>query len=106
MMKIEAGERQYELVEGWGTLPEGWRWGQTAGVACDSQDRVHVYTRTEHAYMVFDRNGTLLDHQDNLDTAHSLFIDSSDSVYFVSHAAHTVMKLSNDGKLLLTLGTR
>jgi len=24
MMKIEAGERQYELVEGWGTLPEGW----------------------------------------------------------------------------------
>ena len=75
MIRIEAGERQYELVEGWGKLPDGWAWGQVAGVACDSRDRVHVYTRTDHPYMVFDRNGTLLDHQDNLDTAHSLFID-------------------------------
>jgi len=62
MMKIEAGEREYELVEGWGTLPEGWTWGQVAGVACDSQDRVHVYSRTEHPYMVFDRGGTLVHH--------------------------------------------
>ena len=36
MIKIEAGERQYELVEGWGTLPEGWTWGQVAGVAADT----------------------------------------------------------------------
>ena len=31
-----VGDRQYELVEGWGQLPEGWQWGQCAGVACDS----------------------------------------------------------------------
>jgi hypothetical protein len=42
MMKIDAGDRQYQLVEGWGTLPAGWTWGQVAGVACDSQDRVHL----------------------------------------------------------------
>ena len=106
MITIEAGERRYELVEGWGNLPEDWQWGQCAGVACDSQDRVHVYTRTEHPYMVFDRSGSLLEHQDNLDVAHSLFIDPSDAVFFVSHQAHTVMKMSNDGKHLLTLGTR
>src|SRR5262245_54287767 len=106
VITIEAGERRYELVEGWGKLPDGWRWGQVAGVACDSQDRVHVYARTEHSYMVFDRSGALLDHQDNLDMAHSLFIDASDAVFFVSHAAHTVMKMSNDGKLQLTLGAR
>ena len=52
---IDVGERQYELVEGWGQLPEGWRWGQCAGVACDSQDNVHVFTRTEHPLMVFDK---------------------------------------------------
>lgn len=76
-MKVEAGERQYELVEGWGTLPEGWTWGQVAGVACDSQDRVHVYTRTEHPYMVFDRAGNLVHHggEESSDLAHSLYID-------------------------------
>src|SRR5215216_6340767 len=106
VITIEAGERRYELVEGWGKLPEDWKWGQVAGVACDSHDRVHVYTRTEHPYMVFDKSGELLEHQDNLDMAHSLFIDGDDSVFFVSHHAHTVMKMSNDGKHLLTLGTR
>ena len=48
MITIEAGDRLYDLVQGWGELPEGWRWGQVAGLAVDSQDRVHVYTRTEH----------------------------------------------------------
>ena len=52
-----VGDRQYELVEGWGQLPEGWQWGQCAGVACDSQDNVHVFTRTEHPNMVFDKSG-------------------------------------------------
>jgi hypothetical protein len=106
MITIEAGERRYELVEGWGQLPEGWRWGQVAGVACDSEDRVHVYTRTEHPYMVFDRSGKLLDAREGLDTAHSLFIDSTDAVFFVSHQAHTVMKTNAEGKHLFTLGTR
>ena len=59
MHVIEAGDRQYELVEGWGQLPPAWKWGQVAGVACDSQDRVHIYTRTEHPYMIFDRSGRL-----------------------------------------------
>ena len=53
-------DRQYELVEGWGELPRGWQWGQVAGVACDSEDRVHVYTRTEHPYMIFDRSGCMV----------------------------------------------
>src|SRR5690242_4964268 len=60
--QYEAGDRIYELVEGWGQLPDGWRWGQVAGVACDSRNYVHVYTRTEHPYMVFDPNGKMVDH--------------------------------------------
>ncbi len=108
MIRIEAGERQYELVEGWGKLPEGWTWGQVAGVACDSQDRVHVYTRTEHPYMVFDRSGSLLHHggEGTFDMAHSLFIDSNDSVFVLSHHAHYIMQFDRDGELMLTLGER
>ena len=108
MIKIEAGERQYELVEGWGTLPAGWTWGQVAGVACDSQDRVHVYTRTKHPYMVFDRAGNLVHHggEDSFDLAHSLYIDQADSVFVLSHRGHFIMKFDRDGELMLTLGER
>ena len=63
MKRWKAGDRQYDLVVGWGELPDGWRWGQVAGVATDSEDNVHVFTRTEHPYMVFmDKTGKLIDH--------------------------------------------
>jgi hypothetical protein len=108
MMTIEAGDRRYELVEGWGQLPAGWKWGQVAGVACDSEDRVHVYTRTEHPYMIFDRNGTLLEHRGEgvLDEAHSLYIDPVDSVFVLSAKAHHILKFDAEGKHVLSLGTR
>src|SRR5579859_3267101 len=108
MIRIEAGERQYELVNDWGTLPEGWTWGQVAGVACDSQDRVHVYTRTDHPYMVFDRSGNLVHHggEDNFDLAHSLYIDAADSVFVLSHRGHFIMKFDAEGELMLKLGER
>src|SRR5690348_18483893 len=79
---VHAGERDYELVPNWGELPEGWRWGQCAGVAIDSEDNVHVYTRTEHPYMVFDKNGKFLDSwgENDFGMAHSLWINPDDSV--------------------------
>lgn len=108
MIRIDAGERQYELVEGWGKLPDGWKWGQVAGVACDSEDRVHVYTRTEHPYMVFDRDGNMVHHggEDNFDLAHSLYIDPADAVFVLSHRGHFIMKFDAEGELMLSLGSR
>ncbi len=108
MYKIEAGDRKYELVEGWGQLPEGWKWGQVAGVACDSQDRVHIYTRTEHPYMIFDRSGGMVDHwgEEVLDLAHSVYVDPADSVFLLSHRGHFILKFDKDGKHQLTLGKR
>ena len=58
---VDAGERQYELVQGWGQLPDGWQWGQVGAVAVDSHDNVHVFTRAEHPYRVFDASGRLID---------------------------------------------
>jgi DNA-binding beta-propeller fold protein YncE len=109
VITIEAGERQYELVENWGTLPDGWKWGQVAGIACDSKDQVHVYTRTEHPYLVFDRDGNLLScggENGAFDTAHSLYIDDADSVFVLSHRGHFIMKFDAEGQLRLTLGER
>ena len=55
-----SGQLEYEVVEGWGKLPEGWRWGQVGGVAVDSHDEVHVFTRSDHPLMVFDTEGNFL----------------------------------------------
>ena len=55
-----AGQLEYEVVEGWGKLPEGWQWGQVGGVAVDSHDEVHVFTRSDHPLMVFDTEGNFL----------------------------------------------
>ena len=36
---------EFEVLEGWGHLPEGWSYVEVAGVACDSRDRVYVFNR-------------------------------------------------------------
>jgi len=105
---IHAGEREYELVPNWGQLPEGWKWGQCAGIATDSQDNVHVYTRTEHPYMVFDKNGKFLDSwgENDFGMAHSLFITPKDDVYVLSHKDHWIRKFDKDRKPLMELGQK
>jgi DNA-binding beta-propeller fold protein YncE len=105
---IHAGDRQYELVKGWGQLPDGWRWGQAAGVAIDSQDNVHVYTRTEHPDMVFDKSGKFLDSwgEGVFGMAHSLYLNPDDSVFVLSHKDHLDRKYSSDRKPLFELGTK
>jgi DNA-binding beta-propeller fold protein YncE len=108
-MKVwNAGDRSYELVEDWGQLPDGWRWGQVAGVAVDSEDNVHVFTRTEHPYMVFDKSGKLVDHwgEGVFGTAHGVCIVENDAIFFIEHAAHVILKFDKNGRHRLTLGTR
>ena len=52
---------RFEACVGWGTLPDGWRLVEVAGVATDSRDRVFVFSRGEHPIVVFDREGRFLD---------------------------------------------
>ena len=108
----------YEVVEGWGKLPEGWIFTQVAGVAVNSQDRVYVYNRGEHPLIIFDREGNFLTSwgeglplrkggQGVVLTrgGHGIFIDDDDYVYLADRAMQTVMKFTSEGKRLLTLGT-
>lgn len=108
MVAIDVGERQYELVKGWGQLPASWTWGQAAAVAVDSQDNVHVFTRTDEPYMVFNKSGRLLDHWGRglFNSAHGLCIGPDDSAYCVDVGAHQVLKFDRYGHHRLTLGNR
>lgn len=108
MKIIDAGERQYELVEAWGKLPPGWIWGQVGAVGVDSRDRVHVFTRTDHPYMIFDHSGRLewsWGQQIFVD-AHGICVAPDDHVYLVDRSPQLVFKFTNDGRHLLSLGKR
>ncbi len=97
----------YQVVEGWGQLPEGWEFKQVAGVAVDSQDRIYVYNRGEHPMIVFDSDGNLLNTwgEGFLKHAHGIFIDTADMIYLVDRWLHAVLKYTPEGELLMTIGT-
>ena len=105
---VEAGDRKYELVEGWGEMPAGWEWGQVGSVAVDSKDNVHAFTRAEHPYRIFDKSGKLLDHwgEEIFEDAHGMCIDKDDTVYFVDRVPQLVTKFDKNGKHRLSLGKR
>ncbi len=97
---------EYEVLEGWEQLPEGWSFVEVAGVAVDSQDRVYVFNRGDHPVIVFDKEGQFLNAwgEDIFTNAHGIFIDRDDNIYCADNFDHTVRKFTTDGELLMTLG--
>ena len=106
-MVFGGGKYTYSVIENWAKLPSGWRWGWIPGVACDSQDRVFVYSRSDHPLVVFDRDGNFLDSwgEDVLKDAHGIYIDADDNVYCTERNTHCVHKFNRNGELVMTLGT-
>ncbi|MYD91502.1 MAG: hypothetical protein F4Y08_14415 [Caldilineaceae bacterium SB0662_bin_9] len=106
-MTFGFGQYTYEVAEGWFKPPNGWTFGWIAAVACDSQDRVHVYSRSEHPMVVFDREGNFLASwgEDVLQDAHGIWIDGEDQVWCTERNTHCVRKFSPAGELLMTIGT-
>ena len=106
-MMFGTGKYTYKVAEGWGQLPESWEWGWIPAVACDSQDRVYVYSRSEHPLVLFDRDGNFLAPwgEGILKGAHGIRIDADDNVYCTEHSSHCVYKFDRNGELMMTLGT-
>ena len=106
-MTYGSGSHTYEVQEDWWQLPEGWNFGWIPAVAVDSQDRVYVYSRSEHPMVVFDREGNFLTSwgDDILVDAHGIFIDAKDNIYCVERDAHIMHKFTSDGELLMSVGT-
>ncbi len=57
-----AGEHTYELVENWGELPDAIKFGNTHGVAEDSQGRIYIHNQSPsgHSMVVFDGEGKFI----------------------------------------------
>ena len=106
-MKVGEGKYQYEFVDGWEQLPQGWFHGDVAGVATDSKDNVYVFNRSEHPVIVYDQEGKYLDSwgdDKQFPRPHGITI-VDDILYLADDTDHTVRKCTPDGKVLMTLGT-
>ena len=105
-MAIGPHKMEYEVLQGWERLPEGWSFVEVAGVAVDSRDRVYVFNRGEHPLIVFDKEGQFLNAwgEDVFTNAHGIYIDNDDNLFLADNFDHTVRKFTTDGELLMTLG--
>lgn len=105
-MAIGAHKLEYEVLEGWEQLPEGWSFVEVAGVAVDSQDRVYVFNRGAHPMIVFDKEGKFLNAwgEGIFTNAHGIYIDRDDNLWCADNFDHTVRKFTTEGELLMTLG--
>jgi sugar lactone lactonase YvrE len=106
MMAIGIHKLEYEVIEGWEGLPEGWAFTEVVGVSVDSSDRVYVFTRGDHPVIVFDKEGKFLDAwgEGMFKRPHGTFMTPEDDLYLVDDEGHTVRKFTLDGKPVMQIG--
>lgn len=98
----------YEADAEWAKVPEGWSFGEVAGVATGSRSRVFVFSRSEHPMMVFDKNGEFLAAwgEGVFTKAHNVRVSPDGFVFCSDLRDHTVRKFTPEGELVMTLGTQ
>ena len=103
---VGSGRFRYEALARWEQLPPGWSFGEVAGVASDSRDRVYVFNRGAHPMIVFDKEGKFLNAwgEGMFKGPHGIFIDRNDHLWLADDKDHTVHKFSPSGEKLMTLG--
>lgn len=106
MATVGIAPHTYEVVEGWGQLPDGWTYREAAAVGVDSKDNVYVFSRGEHPIIVYDSDGNFLRSwgEDLFVRAHGITMGPDDTIYCTDDDDHTVRKCTLDGRVLLTLG--
>jgi DNA-binding beta-propeller fold protein YncE len=104
-----APELDYIAVANPITLPPGTMPGAPASVAFNSKGHMFVLYRGPQPLMEFDANGNFIRSVGeglSLTRSHGMRIDADDNIWVTDVGAHTVMKVSPQGQILLTLGTK
>ena len=107
MNTIKTDKYDYELVQSWGTLPDGMTFGTVSAVAADSQNRVYVYQRKDPPIVVLDSDGNYLNSWgiSAFNLPHGFCI-VDDVIYLTDREDSVCLKYTLDGKPLMVLGDR
>jgi peptidylglycine monooxygenase len=105
---VGTGAFLYDVFRPWGVLPGGWTFGLISHVAVDSKDRVYFYQRKDPPILVFDGDGNFLTGwgDGRLRDAHGIYAGADDHLYVCNRDEHEVLKLTPEGRIILTLGHR
>ena len=103
-----TGKYQYELIDNWPKLPEGWAFYDVVDIAVDLKDRIYVLCRSAHPVIVFDRDGNFLASwgEELFQHPHGITIGPDGSIYCVDDQLHVVYKFDTEGKLLMEIGNK
>jgi len=90
-------------------MPEEFQGESYAGVAVNPRGNLVVFSRGETPFLEFDGNGRFVrsfGQPGMVRRAHGLHIEQDGTMWITDVADHMVMKLDQDGNVLLSLGTR
>ena len=104
----EAPPSDYVAVADPLPVPSNVNMGASSSVTFDSKGHLYVLSRGAQPITEFDENGKFIrSFGDGLFTrSHGVRIDKDGNIWATDVGAHTVMKLSPKGEVLLTLGTK
>src|SRR5215475_14588705 len=89
---VGTGDYVYDVISPWGVLPDSMTLGIVSHVAVDARDRVYFYQRKDPPILVFDGDGN--------------FLSPDQHIFVCNRDEHEVLKLTPEGKIVLTLGQR
>lgn len=103
----DLGYRPVEVAEAF-DLPAGMEFASVAAVDIDSRGHIYVQHRGDRALLEFDPDGRFVRAfgEGLFSRSHGLRIDAEDNLWVTDVSDHVVMKLSQAGEVLLTLGER
>jgi sugar lactone lactonase YvrE len=103
----------YRLVPAWGQVPGSGEWGDVPGVAVDREGNIFAFRRAEPPILKFDPAGKLLATfgQGLIGSAHGFRIDKDGFLWAADYRAvdgkgQQILKMTPDGKVVMTLGTK
>src|SRR5207245_3046839 len=104
----QAPPLDYAFVPSSFALPAGTTMGAPASVTFDAKGHMWVLTRGAQAFFEFDENGKYLRaFGEGLYTrSHGLRLDRDGHIWATDVGAHIVQKLTPQGQVLLTMGTK
>ena len=98
----------YQPVPGFLTLPRGFNFGETSGIALNSLGHIFVFHRGSPSLVEFDAEGHFIRAigEGLFTKSHGLRIDANDNIWTTDVGSHTVLKFSPEGQFLMVLGKK
>lgn len=109
-MVIGTGSHRYEVIDQWGQLPSGLKFGTTHGVVEDADGRIYIHNTGPKSVIVFEPDGTFVSAWGEAYSqgAHGMLLNREgdrEYLYLAATNQSIVVKTTTGGKELLRIET-